>query len=347
MSERKVLNKYFPPDFDPAAIPRRKQAKDAQHKVRLMTPYAMRCETCGEYIYKGKKFNARKETVEGETYYSIKIFRFYIKCPRCSAEITFKTDPKNTDYVAEHGASRNFEPWREERIAGEEKQLKKEQEEENNPMKALENRTLDSKREMDILDALDEIRTRNARNERVDSDALLDRLIELEEEREKTLEEIIEEEDDKLAKAVFQDANGLSVRKANLDEEPKIDALLSEQAKMVPLPDFSAPIIKKRKLPESDLVAGLIVKKKASSSSKTISTAAASTSTSPIITASSTSGTSIITATTSKTLPITVASTSNKPIITKKAEPKSAPATSSSSTLLSLGDYGSDSNDSE
>ncbi|CAG8782944.1 9851_t:CDS:2, partial [Gigaspora margarita] len=146
-------------------IPRRKQAKDAQHKVRLMTPYAMRCETCGEYIYKGKKFNARKETVEGETYLSIKIFRFYIKCPRCSAEITFKTDPRNTDYIAEHGASRNFEPWREERIAGEESKLQKELEEENNPMKALENRTIDSKREMDILDALDEIRTRNARNE--------------------------------------------------------------------------------------------------------------------------------------------------------------------------------------
>jgi len=35
-----------------------------------------RCNTCGEYIYKGKKFNARKETVEGEDYYGIKIFRY-------------------------------------------------------------------------------------------------------------------------------------------------------------------------------------------------------------------------------------------------------------------------------
>jgi hypothetical protein len=29
--------------------------------------------TCGEYIYKGKKFNARKETVMGEDYYGIKV----------------------------------------------------------------------------------------------------------------------------------------------------------------------------------------------------------------------------------------------------------------------------------
>ena len=44
-----------------------------------MAPFSMRCNTCGEYIYKGKKFNARKETVEGEDYHGIKIFRFYIK----------------------------------------------------------------------------------------------------------------------------------------------------------------------------------------------------------------------------------------------------------------------------
>ncbi|KAG9102831.1 protein CWC16, partial [Ceratobasidium sp. 370] len=60
MAERKVLNKYYPPDFDPSKIPRRSGPKNSQQVVRLMAPFSI----CGEFIYKGKKFNARKETVE-------------------------------------------------------------------------------------------------------------------------------------------------------------------------------------------------------------------------------------------------------------------------------------------
>ena len=40
------------------------------------------------------------------------IFRFYFHCKNCAAEITMKTDPKNSDYALEHGATRNYEPWR-------------------------------------------------------------------------------------------------------------------------------------------------------------------------------------------------------------------------------------------
>ncbi len=46
MGERKVLNKYYPWDFDPAAIPRGKRPRDAQYVVRLMAPFNMRCATC-------------------------------------------------------------------------------------------------------------------------------------------------------------------------------------------------------------------------------------------------------------------------------------------------------------
>ncbi|KAK2467128.1 hypothetical protein APHAL10511_001386 [Amanita phalloides] len=245
MSERKVLNKYFPPDFDPDLIPRRKQPKNSQQVVRLMAPFSMRCNTCGEYIYKGKKFNARKETVEGEDYYGIKIFRFYIKCTLCSAEITFKTDPKNTDYAAEHGASRNFEPWREEKIVEEEDRLAKLEEEENNPMKVLENRTIDSKREMDILDALQDIRARNARNERfgqtIDLVARISKdEIESEEDAERKR---LEAEDEKCIREVFSrvattptvsdqdNSSHVTIKRKADEEEPSLHSLLPESTR--------------------------------------------------------------------------------------------------------------------
>lgn len=66
MGERKVLNKYYPPDFDPSKLPKIKKEENFQYVVRLMAPFTMRCLTCGEYVYKGKKFNARKETAVGE-----------------------------------------------------------------------------------------------------------------------------------------------------------------------------------------------------------------------------------------------------------------------------------------
>lgn len=51
-----------------------------------------RCNMCKEYIYKGKKFNSRKEDVMDEDYLGLRIFRFYIKCPRCVSEIAFKVN---------------------------------------------------------------------------------------------------------------------------------------------------------------------------------------------------------------------------------------------------------------
>jgi len=76
MGERKVINKYYPPDFDPTLIPRARRPKNEQYKVRMMVPMSIRCLTCGEFIYKGKKFNARKETVQNEEYLVLKYLGF-------------------------------------------------------------------------------------------------------------------------------------------------------------------------------------------------------------------------------------------------------------------------------
>lgn len=181
MSERKVLSKYYPPDFDPSQLTKKKsgpkQVGPKVQTVRLMAPFSMKCTSCGEYIYKGRKFNARKETPENEKYLGIQIFRFYIRCTRCSSEITFKTDPKNQDYTCERGAKRNTEPWRkvEDENETDEQRLDRleKEDEERNAMEELEAKTIDAKRDMAVADALDEIRTRNARMERANHDGML------------------------------------------------------------------------------------------------------------------------------------------------------------------------------
>ncbi|KAJ2691224.1 Pre-mRNA-splicing factor cwf16 [Coemansia spiralis] len=240
MSERKVLNKYIPPDFDPAKIPRLRLGKSRQIKVRLMSPFSMRCETCGQWIGKGTKFNARKESVEGEKFHSIQIYRFYIRCQRCAAEITFKTDPENSNYEVEKGALRNFEPWREEQALKEEKEQTKVEEEENNPIKALENRTEQSRREMDIMDALDEIRTLNAKGERVASADVLGAIASRDEGKSKRLAE--EEEDELLAKQAFQSAGGRRIKRACEEEAVARERDIKMMAVAVPRSDrFSAP----------------------------------------------------------------------------------------------------------
>lgn len=186
MSERKVLNKYYPPDYDPAKIPRLKRAKDRQYVIRVMAPFHMRCKTCGNYIYKGTKFNARQETVQDRDYLGLRIYRFYIKCTKCVAEITFLTDPANQDYAMEHGATRNFEA---EKLLDEERKREEEQrlEDESNPMKMLEKRTKDSKREMEMMETLEELREQNEHKASVDIEKIMKKrnakLVESEEER--------------------------------------------------------------------------------------------------------------------------------------------------------------------
>lgn len=230
MSERKVLTKYYPPDFDPSKLTRQrgpKQAGPKQITIRLMAPFSMRCTSCGEFIYKGRKFNARKETAE-ERYLDLPIYRFYIKCTRCSGEIVFKTDPRNMDYVCERGAKRNFEVWREvkEDITDQEHLDRLEAEEaaaagekETDTMQDLEERTKEAKNEMAIADALDDIRTRNARREAMakeGGDIPMQENVDLEKERQ-------EREDKEAAKLAFQTATGEKIKRYVPEEDEAAD----------------------------------------------------------------------------------------------------------------------------
>lgn len=252
MGERKVLNKYYPPDWDPKKIPRMRLGKFRQYKVRLMAPFNMRCKTCGHYIYKSTKFLAIKETVSTETYLGLYIFRFYIKCPNCCAEITFKTDPKNTDYVCEHGATRNFEGWRASDQVGtvDDELLQDEAKEdgESNPMRALEQRTKDSRREMDILDALEDIKDLNARAANIDTDDIVAAMHQQKQKSTLTEEERLRQEEDKEIEKAFKSRRGKVIRR--LPDEP--DAAPSS----APLPPPSSAASSLAASPSAILLSG-------------------------------------------------------------------------------------------
>ena len=128
--------------------------------------------------------------------------------PKLSIELANRlsspqTDPKNMDYTCERGAKRNFEPWRAAKLAEETDQERldrlEREEAEHDAMAELEAKTLDAKTEMAIADALDEIRTRNARLEGTTKGAVVDVGIpDRDEERERE-----EREDDEATRRAF------------------------------------------------------------------------------------------------------------------------------------------------
>ncbi|KAJ6110779.1 hypothetical protein N7486_003014 [Penicillium sp. IBT 16267x] len=280
MSERKVLTKYYPPDFDPSAIGRTpkhlRQKGPKVITVRLMAPFPMKCTNCGEYIYRGRKFNARKQTLE-EKYLSIPIYRFYIRCTRCSGEITFRTDPKNMDYECEKGAKRNFEAWRdakdgkynetqEETLDRLEREENTEQEQlERDKMAELEEKMQDSKREMQIADALDEIRTRNARIQRNEAKGE-ETALELAREDQDEVRLQQEKEDEEAARRAFMTADGERIKRIVEDEELIVMAGQPESSKSasVQMPPPSTTSFARVKKAKKSGVTKLGIKKKPS-----------------------------------------------------------------------------------
>ncbi|EKX72158.1 conserved hypothetical protein [Theileria equi strain WA] len=137
MSERKVLNKYIPPDFDPGLLKKhrhilksdgfgRKRSGFAKKfglhgrvlEIRMMFPFTFRCESCRDFTYVGTKFNSKVQRIE-ENYLGIQKYRFYGKCPNCNHMIIFKTDPKNGDYTLESGGTRTYDANRDAQLAAE------------------------------------------------------------------------------------------------------------------------------------------------------------------------------------------------------------------------------------
>jgi len=194
MGERKVQNKYIPNDFDPSKLGKRKKGekdKNKRNDVRAMLPFSCQCSGCQSFLYRGKKFNSRKEPT-GENYLGIKIWRLLFKCPTCGQQITFLTDPENSDFKMEKGGKRLFEV---KRTVNELAAAGKGKDEDGSgiledtstaatstkgitnkldAMAELEARAKKSQEEMESLELLDRIKTINRRNESVDVAKILE-----------------------------------------------------------------------------------------------------------------------------------------------------------------------------
>lgn len=175
MGERKVLNKYIPPDFDPSKLRRIRMKKKSKEVIRTMLAFGIQCTTCGEFMGAGKKFNAKKE--EAGSYLTIKRYRFYIKCSVCSTQITYRTDPKNGDYEIEQGATRIFELRKEQDRERDEAQAEAQQlEEGGDAMAAVEAKAKASRREMDSLAALEKLQAEGQRRRGLGPDHIMQHL---------------------------------------------------------------------------------------------------------------------------------------------------------------------------
>jgi len=173
MAERKVQSKYMPPDFDHRVL-KAVTAKERKHKngktakkkldsVRIMLPFNVCCSNCNTYMYRGRKFNGKKEEGADPDYVGTKIIRFHFRCERCSSPIVYRTDPQTAGFVMVSGARENttsagnFVP-----LSGKEDDIAVDTN--LDPIKALEARALETKREMDINRDLElELRNSQAR----------------------------------------------------------------------------------------------------------------------------------------------------------------------------------------
>ena len=63
--------------------------------IRFEMPYNIWCNTCGNHIGMGVRYNAEKTKIGN--YFTTPILQFRMKCHLCVGYIEIKTDPKVSD----------------------------------------------------------------------------------------------------------------------------------------------------------------------------------------------------------------------------------------------------------
>lgn len=180
MADRKVLVRYYPPDFDPQKL--REKSREIRRRfasthvgprpprppkmmnVRFMFPFTLCCDGCSEFVYIGTKFNARVERAVGEEYLGVvPVWRFHGRCPHCRHEFVFRSDPQHTDYVLEQGGTRAYDPRRDVVRAENAARIALQEEISTDQVRALEEKSNSVANEIAATQAIDELRRINRR----------------------------------------------------------------------------------------------------------------------------------------------------------------------------------------
>lgn len=116
MADRRAVNKYYPPDWDPSkgSINTYKKAHPLRDRARLIDkgilvvrfemPFSVWCSECDNLIGAGVRFNAEKSKVG--SYYTTPVYQFIMKCHLCGNRLELHTDPAKFDYIVKKGARR-------------------------------------------------------------------------------------------------------------------------------------------------------------------------------------------------------------------------------------------------
>eukprot|EP00035_Acanthoeca_spectabilis_P008140 m.149146 g.149146 ORF g.149146 m.149146 type:complete len:385 (+) comp14225_c0_seq7:333-1487(+) len=127
MADRKAVNRWYPPDWDPskgslntyhgeswrngsATVNGRAGAAKGIQIIRFEAPWNFWCTTCNKMVGRGVRYNAEKK--KAGKYYTTTVWSFTMKCHLCSGEIVIETDPKNDDYRIVSGGRRKEEVWK-------------------------------------------------------------------------------------------------------------------------------------------------------------------------------------------------------------------------------------------
>ena len=170
MAERKVQSKYIPADYDPKVLQRLgRQEKKARARregggggpqlepSRIGLPFNVSCEACGAYMYRGRKFNAGKESGADPDYLGIKVYRFHFKCENCSGEIVFRTNPRTSGFdMVSGGRETSTSKGRFNALEGVKEKDEEDPDGKPDALTLLEQRALESKKEMAMIEELED-----------------------------------------------------------------------------------------------------------------------------------------------------------------------------------------------